>query len=93
MLRTFLAGLEPPPDPRRGIVLADLEPGPMSAGDLRHHLRTAGEMMNGPRFFRFMAGMEVDGLVEGYYVAQVIDGMIFWERWYRKIPKSNQDSM
>jgi hypothetical protein len=91
-LKTLLARFEPPPDPRRAIILADLESGPMSAGDLRHHLRSADEIMNVPQFYRFMAGMETDGLVKGYYISEVIVGMRFQERWYQKASRSDRES-
>lgn len=50
---------------------------------IRQRLSQAKVRQSGPAFYRMMARLEDAGLVEGYYVQQVIDGQIIKQRHYR----------
>lgn len=67
-------------------VLAMLATGPMSGRVLRERLNEGRWFLGrygGPGFYAMMARMEDAGLVSGYDVEEVIDGVVIHQRWYR----------
>ena len=65
------------------LVLGVLRGGPTTGRALRGHLQDFQVKRSGPAFYQLMARMEDGGLVEGWYVQQVIEGQIIRERHYR----------
>ena len=65
------------------LVLGALRVGDRSGKAVRAELRTLGARKSGPAFYQLMARLEDDGLVEGWYEQQVVEGQILRERYYR----------
>ncbi|MFN0131996.1 MAG: hypothetical protein ACKVW3_05630 [Phycisphaerales bacterium] len=67
------------------LVLEILLTGPTEkAGkDVRAHLAANKVRKTGPAFYQLMSRMEDAGLVEGWYMQEIIDGQIIKQRWYR----------
>lgn len=60
-------------------VLDQLERGPVRGWDLKKALG----YHSGPLFYSHMAGLEDKGIVVGYDVPTVVDGVRLLLRWYR----------
>ena len=65
------------------LILGALRGEPTTGRALREHLEEFQVKRSGPAFYQLMARMEDGGLVEGWYVQQVISGQIIRERQYR----------
>ena len=62
-----------------GILGSDRSPGQA----IRESLLEFGVGKSGPAFYRLMGRMEQEGLVEGTYEQEVVDGQIYRQRVYR----------
>jgi DNA-binding PadR family transcriptional regulator len=65
------------------VVVGSLMDGPVAGRDVRTELAGYGVRHSGPAFYQLMARMEDAGLIEGWYVQDVVDGQIIRERHYR----------
>ena len=70
-------------DQARSAVLAILAKGDRTGRAIRQLLEDRDIKLSGPAFYQFMANMEDEGLVTGWYEEKIVEGETIRQRWYR----------
>src|SRR5690242_17380857 len=72
------------------LVVSLLMKGDAPGRAVRDSLKREGVRQSGPAFYQMMAALEDNGIVQGHYEQQIVDGQIIRERHYKVLAEGRK---